>query len=484
MSYSWGPLASLRSHIFAGEKASTLTHQPLRSASTFGPAYLRGHHQQRPTRSAAARSVSGDELRLKLLVASLFLPEGLSFFVGDFRLTLARVLIFVFFVAAVLRRVKTPAPVTVPSDLIAPAAAVWMLLAATVTGGFAGLKGAGIDAIEFTGSYYIFRYLLGPVDSSVRVMNFACKVMFLVVCVALLDTLTGKLFTYEFIKGLTGYVKPTFEEAIAVHAEALYRNGVVRAMGPMEHSILFGAVCVWFGTLALVTFPSRPFGWSVAGIAFMGVWFSQARGPLLAYVIAFALAIFYLATKQFAARWKVIGSLAAIALTSIFLFSGSPVATLTRLSGVSAEAGWYRQAIWNVAGSFVLHSPIFGTGSSWDWHVHGGLTSGSVDAFWLMTAMSYGIPGSVLVFLTMAGAFWLGPLDKSRYLSGEERRLSLALGIVTITAVFLGFIVHFWGACWILLGSFPGIRANLAEVAILRHRAGALRKRGVGGVSA
>jgi hypothetical protein len=41
------------------------------------------------------------------------------------------------------------------------------------------------------------------------------------------------------------------------------------------------------------------------------------------------------------------------------------------------------------------------------------------------------------------------------------------LGIVAVIVVFLGFTTHFWGTCWILLGVFAGIRANLAESATL-----------------
>jgi O-Antigen ligase len=446
-------------------KASQLAHQASRSATAFGPAYLR-----RPTGRAAAGPISGDELRLKLLVAALFLPEGLSFFVGDFRLSAERLLLIIFFIAAVVRRMNTPEIIRVPSDIMAPAAAVWIILAGTVTGGFTGLKGAGIEAIELTGSYYAFRHFLGPVDSSVRVIRFSCKLIIVVVGVALLDPLTGNLFTYDFVKGFTGYAKLNYEHAIAVHGDSLFRNGLVRAMGPLEHSILFGCVCIWFGTLAFSTFPSRLFGWSVASIALIGVWFSQARGPLLGYLIAFALAIFYFATKGFTARWKVLGSLAALAIAVIFAFSGSPVATLAKLTGVSPETAWYREAIWYTASPLVAKSPIFGTGGAWDWRAHGGLTSDSVDNFWLKAAMSYGVPGAILIFLTMAGAFWLGPVDRSPYLSLQERRLSRALGLVTVTAVFLGFTVHFWGACWILLGAFSGMRANLAEVAILRRR--------------
>jgi len=112
-------------------------------------------------------------------------------------------------------------------------------------------------------AYYVFRHLLGPVDSSVRLVRFSCKLIIPIVLLALLDPLTGSLFTYEIIKGLTGYVKVAYENALASGAETVFRGGVVRAMGPLEHSILFGAVCVWLGALALITFPFQLLGWSV-----------------------------------------------------------------------------------------------------------------------------------------------------------------------------------------------------------------------------
>jgi hypothetical protein len=47
----------------------------------------------------------------------------------------------------------------------------------------------------------------------------------------------------------------------------------------------------------------------------------------------------------------------------------------------------------------------------------------------------------------------------------------MALGFVIATIVYIGFTVHLFGACAILIGIFPGMRANLAEAAILRARA-------------
>jgi hypothetical protein len=240
-------------------------------------------------------------------------------------------------------------------------------------------------------------------------------------------------------------------------------------MGPLEHSILFGAVSAWFGVLALSVFSSNVFGKCVAAVAMIGVLVSQARGPLAAYMIALGLAVFYSATQQFTARWKVLGALVALYIGVVFSYSQSPIATLLRFGGVSPEAGWYRQVIWATASPLVLGSPLFGLGlqPQWDWQ-DTDLVGESVDSLWLATAMQFGIPGSVLMFLTMVGAVWRGPVDKSLYLTREERRLSVALGLVIATVVFLGFTVHFWGICAILIGVFPGIRAYLAEVAIVR----------------
>jgi hypothetical protein len=426
-------------------------------------------------RRAGAATGSSDEVALKWLIAAVFLPEGLSFFIGDFRLSLARVLLIVFTIYATARYFQRfPKAVFVPSDLFAVAAGFWMILAATIMQGPAdGLKSGGIMALEFTGAYWTFRHLLGPLDSSVRVVAFASKLLFLIVALALLDPFTNRLFTYETVKALTGYSMPSWEWANGTLADTMYRRGIVRAMGPLEHSILFGAVCAWFGTLALCTFPSRLVGWSIAATGIIGILASQARGPLAAYILSLGLVAFYYATGRFYARWKVLGSLSLLGIVVICVASRNPLATLMNFSGIDAAARWYREAIWEAVVPLVLHeSPIFGLGirQQWNWQMYG-LAGDSVDALWLRIAMAVGIPASVLVLLTLIGGYLSGPLDHSPYLSREERRLSIALGIATFAAIFLGFTVHFWGTCWILMGVFAGIRANLVEARVYRQRA-------------
>ena len=440
--------------------------ESFRNSSVLGTV-ARAHPQQpRQEQGASIGPSVNYEPFLKILIASIFLPEGLSLVIGDFRLPLVRVLLIALLLPATIRFIfnaNSSRSVVILSDIMAITTGVWIIMAGLVTGGFmSGIKGGGALALEFSGAYYVFRYLPEFPNSSVRVIKFCGKLVMIVIGLALLDPLTGKPFTYDLVKGFTGYTKSGWEWAIEYQADTLYRNGLVRAMGPLEHSILFGAACAWIGILSLCTFPNKIRGTIVASACLLGVLASQAKGPLLAYIMALGLSGFYWATKQVAARWKFLGTLVATYVIFVFFYSSSPIATLLRSGGLDPEAAWYRQAIWQTGTPIVLGSPFFGVGlaGDWDWQGNDALIGQSVDAFWLTTAMMFGIPGTIFVFFTIVGSFWTGPIDRSPWLSREEQRLSVALGLVAVTAIFLGFTVHFWGSCWILLGSLTGMRGN------------------------
>lgn len=424
-------------------------------------------------RGSLHKASSTTETWIKVLIAALFLPEGLSFFIGDFRLSLARVMIIILAGTAIMKSLQnTNRKVTLPSDVFAIVTGLWMIIAPTITEGGDGLKGGGILALEFSGAYLIFRHLLSAPDSSTRVVRFMCLMIVIIVPLAVLDPLSDRLVVYETVKGLTGYAKGAFDWAKQVRSETMYRHGLVRAMGPLEHSILFGAACAWLGTIAACTFSPKPFGILIAAVACVGIGVSQAQGPFVAYALSLFLLFYYFVTKRIVTRWKIVGFIFSACLGFICLFSANPVATLLGLGGINPETGWYRQSIWSAVTPFVMEKPIFGMGlnEEWDWQSSGALVGASVDAMWLRLAMMLGIPGTLLVFLTMIGPYLLGSVDRSPFLSHHERRLSVGLGLATIAAIFLGFTVHIWGTCWILLGALAGMRANLAATHKLRSR--------------
>ena len=412
------------------------------------------------------------ELQLKIFLAIAFLPPELSLFIGDVRLPVVRIVLLVLLIPATgrfLSRMGSSTAILLPSDIIVMIAGAWMLAAGIATDGLVdGAKSAGAWALDFAGAYCVVRWLLQGRDSAVRFVRFLCWVMVVVTGLALLDPLTGTLFTHELAGQLTG--RPVaFDPA----STSFVRAGLVRAMGPIDHSILFGSLCAWVGIIAVTTFRVSRFTILFSLFQIVGCWYSESRAALAFYILGIGLVVYDAVMRQFAWRWTLMKSFFMLYLVTVFTFSRSPVSALLRSAGISPQAGWYRELIWGAVVPLVLGSPLFGLGlgdNDWDWRMFPGLVYGTVDALWLRDAMIFGIPGSILVFLTTISPYWTGSIDQSLHLSAEERGLGLSLGIVAFTTILLGFTVDYWGVCWIMLGVFPAIRAHLAEAAVLRAR--------------
>ena len=93
----------------------------------------------------------------------------------------------------------------------------------------------------------------------------------------------------------------------------------------------------------------------------------------------------------------------------------------------------------------------------------------SIDSLWLYLALVYGIPGAVLVGLSMVGAAFYPASGRGVNLTMEESKLATTLGILIAVVVLLGFTVDFWGTSWMLVGLLVGVRAHLADLG--SHRA-------------
>jgi hypothetical protein len=85
----------------------------------------------------------------------------------------------------------------------------------------------------------------------------------------------------------------------------------------------------------------------------------------------------------------------------------------------------------------------------------------TVDSVWLVSAMSFGIPGALMIFAALAGSC-SRPINTPRVkLAQEESNLGLTLSVILFLYMYIGFTVHFWGITWTLMGLFAGMRAHL-----------------------
>jgi hypothetical protein len=401
-------------------------------------------------------------LAMKFVLLSWFLPEGMSFFVAGMRLNVIRV-IFLILAPVVFARfagkIGSGRYRFVWSDLFVPAAAFWMFLGPAVNYGLAdSLAHSGPVVLEYLIAYMVTRVMLPENGQALAFLNMLCLVIAGICLDGALDTLTGRYFTQELIATLTG-----FHKEFSGGVEDLYRFGLLRAAGPIEHPILFGVIA-GIGLLfsASVRIRRRPF--CIAACS-MGIIICFSSGPEQSVLMGFGLLIYGRVMAGLRVKWLlVVGGIAAVALT-LFMASNRPFGLLFDLVTIDPETAYFRLYIWNMVGPSILDSPWFGV------IIENIDYQGSVDSVWLVLALLYGIPCSVLVGLSMIGACSL-PTDLARaHLGPIESRAGTVLGVIMAVIIFTGFTVDFWGSVWILVGLLTGLRAHLGELGALNRRA-------------
>jgi hypothetical protein len=292
-------------------------------------------------------------LALTLIGLTIFLPEGLSFYVFGLRLTATR-LIFILLIPILCIRIGQSSAIGrfkfVSSDILFPISATWMILAtSTVAGLSEAISHAGPVALEYLIGYFAVRVLLAERGQAFAFVNLICGAAAVVAIVGLLDPLTNSVFTHNAVDSLTGYQK--------IH-QIDYRFGLLRAMGPLEHPILYGLTSS-YALLLAISLPIRARKIIIVACS-AGLIFSFSSGPTLVGVFGIACLIYDRLLHRFKWRWVVvIGGLVSI-LLAVFLASKSPLNFLIEHLIFDPESGWVRVLEWQTAGAVLSGSPWMG----------------------------------------------------------------------------------------------------------------------------
>jgi len=402
-----------------------------------------------------------------LVVFAVLAPEALGFIVADFRLTPARL---VFLALAPVMLVSFSSLLgsaryrfTI-SDILLPLATFWSLFALSRTQGFGdALKSGGVTALEMISPYLLMRSLLNDVRQVHAIVRLFCILSALVGPLAIVDTLTNEPILHDSLARITGY--SYFEGAgLARNLADNYRLGLFRAQGIFEHPILLGVVMCFALLLTRdLVGPVKKF--CRIGCA-LGLFLSLSSAPWQGFLAGIGLMLFS-RIFGFPHRWMFVVFGAAFAVGSVFMVTSNPWVYIFNYMTLDASTGYYRLLIWQYAGTAALESPLFGIGLLADW-VREDWMGASIDSYWLVLALHYGIPCSIMTGLGLIGACSLA-VRQTRANSGQigprEVKLAETLGILMFLTVMLGFTVHFWGVSGMLTTLFAGMRAALGEIA-------------------
>ena len=390
---------------------------------------------------------------LRLILLTVFLPEGTSFFVASLRLTATRLVLLVIAPVVFARffgKVCSGQYRFVLSDVLVPMASLWMFIgpSSTYDLGYA-LQHSGPDVLEFLVTYLSTRVLLTQSGQALRFVDLLCLVTAAVVVDGLLDTASGTYITRELVSAVTG-----FQKLWRVADE--FRFGLLRAAGPVEHPILFGFLSGIGVILSVVR--RAGVGRLPIALCMVGVIISFSSAPQQCVVMGLGLLAYHHLFPSFGRKWQLLIGMGAAAAAVLFMATPTPFGHIFDLLTIDSQTAYFRLYVWNAVGPVILDNPLFSVlPSDADY-------GGSVDSVWLVLCLNYGMPCSILTGLAMLGCCSLPTDGRRTALLAAESQLGTALGIIMFLTVFIGFTVHFWGSVWILIGLLMGLRAHLGEL--------------------
>ena len=279
---------------------------------------------------------------------------------------------------------------------------------------------------------------------------------------ALPESLFGKHYVHEALHKLTGYYHPVAYEK---------RMGLTRAYSFFDHPIHYGTFCA--SLFALMWYSERGgySKFSKAGLVLGSTFLGLSSAPLLCIGVQGGLVGWDRLTKRIKGRAGITTAIVLIGYTVLALMATrNPFTILATGLTLDPWTGYYRVMIWTYGMDTVAQYPIFGIGLG-DWVRPDWMFSSTVDAFWLVIAMTTGVPA--LLFLVGALFLLARNVHKPRFrpLDIQTKQLRLAWTFALFALSLAGFTVHYWNAIHGYFFFICGIAGWMADDMLIKRAA-------------
>lgn len=377
------------------------------SNATTSPAPVRRHSATRGIAANTQARIDAGLMSGKLpwpVVIYLFcVVVPIWFNAGPLLMSNLRLFLMVMIVPILIRLLMGAYGRVIITDWLFVAHTVWMAVALWVNSPEAVVTQVGSVGMEFLGGYAIGRaYVRTP-----EVFLALCRTLALIVlCLtpfAIYEAQTGRPLILEFIRNL-----PVVDSFAKVRPDP--RLGLHRTQTVFAHAIHHGLFCsiafsLTFVALKGVVSDTRRWvtAFVVAATGFLGL----SSGAWLAILLQVALIFWATIFDRIRWRWWLLIGLFALTYVLIDIFSNrTPIRVFMSYATFSAHNAYWRGLIfeWGIANVFgsaekaIQASPVFGIGMH-DWIRPPFMNSGSMDNFWLVMAVRYGVPGFLTIVI-------------------------------------------------------------------------------------
>jgi hypothetical protein len=294
--------------------------------------------------------------------------------------------------------------------------------------------------IEFLGSFLLARAVIRSPEDFLALCRWLVRIVLFLLPFALYETLTGTQPLLRLVAVLPGVMANPDLDIGA-------RMGLERVQAVFAHPIHFGLFCSVAFSMAFVALEgvSTPaWRWTSSALVGGSAFLALSSGALLAVVLQIGLIAWAALFPQAPWRWRLLLGLFAAGWIFVDLASNrTPIQVLLSYATFSPHNAYIRMIIFDWGSQNVMANPLLGIGMN-DWFRPAFLHSDSVDNFWLLTAMRYGLPG--LLFLALG---WFGALfrilRRPFRRDGPAGRIRRAYAFTVIGLTLTLCTVHVWG---------------------------------------
>jgi O-Antigen ligase len=376
-----------------------------------------------------------------LFLTALLVPWAI--FIGELRLSIYRFVLLVMTLPCLVMWMAGKAGRIRTVDIMLLLFSFWCTLSLIVIHGMDLVtQTAGIGFVETVGSYMLARCYIRDADDFYNVTRLLFRIVLFLLPFAIVELVTG----YNIWRALFAAIWP-----VKIEAQMPGRSGLTRVQMGFDHPILFGMfVASILAPVHLVLgyqkdFLQRCFKTGIVGLtSFM----SLSAGPVTSLVVQGLLLSWNGLSRAIKFRWQIlIGLLAVMYLAIDLVAKRSPLTILVNFLLFDEGSYWYRLYIWDYGTASVMNHPIFGIGlKPWE---HPGWMSNSIDNFWLLFAVRYGLPAPFLLLLTMLSI--VVGLAFKKGLDNKVTEYRTALIIALMGFFVIGWTVDLWDTVYVNL---------------------------------
>lgn len=387
----------------------------------------------------AQMAVPRGGLAIPVVLFLLVIAVPFSFGLGGLVLTGARLVLLAMIVPMTVRLIAGRYGPILPTDWLFFLHLLWVAIVMVFHHPAQAVTFVGSTGIEFLGGYLLGRaYVRSRAD-----MEALIRALLVILCATLplaaFEALTDRPLLSELLRQipvLSGYPKGYHDLRMGLH------RAQVGFFSPIHYG-LFAAMALSLCFLGLRGVLRDGTRWLLTGAVLACAFLSLSSGALLPVVIQIFLILWAAMFDRVRRRWLLLVAMLVLAYVAVDLMSNrTPIRVLMSYATFSPHNAFWRAITNEAVMDNIRAHPILGLGLN-DWARPEWMPTSSVDNFWLLNALRFGIPGGLTVALGYALALWrIGRRDL-----GEDTgvlRLRRAWVFTFGSVAFTLYTVHIW----------------------------------------